>query len=186
MGRSPLEKASWIAGIISAVIAVWALLPSNSARTEASSQTSTQIREQSKAGAPPNSLVHQVSPRATSLSEDVKAQPHDCAGRGAIDGMRKQAAALSSYAARDTAYADLVDEALCLDDLPLASEFARSASSFEQRDRLHSKVLDAALRLNQIGIAETIAGQMSSFNSRDDARQRIMAALRKPTVGGGD
>lgn len=187
MDRSPLEKASWIAGIVSAFIAVWALFPSSLEHQTASSQPLTGMSKPSKVGAP-DSPVHQVtnSPLPTPQSEEFTEKPNDCAGYGAIDGMRKQASALSNYAARDTAYVDLVDEALCLDDLPLALEFARSASSFEQRDRLYSKVLDAALRFNQIDIAGTIAGKMSSFNARDNARQRIMAALRKPRVSGGD
>ena len=180
MDRSPLEKASWIAGIVSAVVAIWVMaFPSGQPKedTPRGSPMSTAAPQSEPMPAPPQALTGPISavPAASASSSQA------CTNPTAIATLRKQASLMSTYDARDAAYRPLVSDAICLNDLNLAVEIASLASTYARRDELYQRILDAAISTNNKELAEKLAGLMSTYASRDEARKKIMTALRGTT-----
>lgn len=179
MNRSPLEKASWIAGVVSAAVAVWVLLFPSSNSAEKSfatppSQSQTSVSERTNTAVP--KIGATVTPTPTVIFRPLAGA---CPTREAIQSTKKQAGGLSSYGARDEAYNILVEDALCIGDLQLAAELAGSLSSYNGRDVAHAKVLDSAISSNNMELAEKLAASMSSYAARDDARRKIINSLRE-------
>jgi hypothetical protein len=178
MNRSILERASWIAGIVSAVIAalVWFFPPSNSAeKSNRVLPSQSQTRDASSMG---SSLPAVVPPGTPPASATPPTSADTCPTKQVIQDAQKQVGNLSTYGARDEAYSTLFGDALCIGDLELATQLAGQLSSYSGRDTLYGKVLDAAILSNKLELTEKLAGSMSSYNARDAARRKIIDALR--------
>lgn len=178
MNRSPLERASWIAGIVSAAVAVWVLLFQSSSSAEkpvADSPSQSQTMIAKPMGTPAATTGTSVTPTSTAIS---KTPVGACPTRQVIQETQKQAGNLSGYGARDEAYNVSVEDALCIGDLQLATELAGKLSSYGSRDAAYAKILDAAISSSNMELAEKLATNMSSYRARDDARRRIINAMR--------
>ncbi len=177
MNRSPLEKASWIAGIVSAVVGVWVLFfPSGQTKEDLPKRQQVAAIDHPEQEIP-NSTPNTTAIGSSSTDQNISSN-RACPSREVIIALRSQARLLSTYAARDAAYRPLIKDAICLNDLELAAEIVGLASTYRTRDEFYQQVFDAALATGKRDIAERIAGLMSTYSVRDSARQKIMAALR--------
>lgn len=174
MNRSPLEKASWIAGIVSSLAALWVIFfPVGQTKQDFSTL------QQTVTVAPPKpQLPNTATIFVPGNTDQVATSSQDCPSREVIVALRDQARLLSTYNARDGAYRPLVKDAICLNDLGLATEIARLASTFGMRDELYQQILDSALTTGKRDTAERIASLLSTSLLRDSARQKIMGSLR--------
>ena len=174
MNRSPLEKASWIAGIVSAVAALWVIFfPVGQTKYDSSTRQQMATIDSPKPEIPGN-----VMTAVPGYADQVATSSRDCPSREVIAALRSQAKLMSTHVARDAAYRPLIGDAICLNDLGLAAEIAGLASTAGRRDELYQQILDAALTTGKGDTAERMAGLLSTFSLRDAARQKIMVSLR--------
>jgi hypothetical protein len=174
MNRSPLEKASWIAGIVSAVAALWIIFfPAGQTKQDSST------RQQMTAADPPKPEIPSTATTFISGHTDqATSSNRSCPSTTVITALRSQARFLSTKEARDAAYRPLIKDAICLNDLELATEIAGLVSTYGGRDELYQQILDAAITTGKRDTAERVAGFLSTSSLRDAARHKIIASLR--------
>lgn len=176
MNRSLLERSSWIAGIVSAGIAIWVLLfPPSSSEERLASPSLKQ--EQSSISSHVD--ISRAMPSAAMPATIEKGSPHVCPEKGSIQNAKKQADDLLSYSAHDEAYNLLIDDALCIGDLKLAIELSSGIFSYGGQDVAYAKVLDMAISAKDMELSERIAAMMNSYNAQDNARRKIINSLRR-------
>jgi hypothetical protein len=176
MNRPLLEKASWIAGILSALVAIWVVaFPSGQAKEEVNKPPAAKtVQPQSTAIPTP---IETSVPLSTSIA-GAKNSDTTCVGTEVILALLKQASNMSTFDARDSAYRSLVADAVCINDLDLATRIANLSSTYATRDELYQQVLDAAITTNNSQLVDRLPGLMSTYKARDEARKKIMTALR--------
>lgn len=174
MNRSLLEKASWIAGIVSAVAALWMIFfPVGQAKQDSSTRQQMATVEMPKL-----EISTTTTTAVPSYTDQAETSIRDCPSREVIAALRRQVMLMSTHDARDAAYRPLIADAICLNDLGLAAEIAALASTYGRRDEFYQQILDAVLATGKRDTAERMAGLLSAYSLRDAARQKIMASLR--------
>lgn len=171
--RPFLEKASWVAGIASAIIAtvVW-LKPSSP--VEASSAKSAETKTAAPAPKPVENTATPSSPSTEPKAE--KSTRWSCEGI-ATDLQPAFAAAknISYTAPRDEAFLNLARKALCLENYAMFEEAAKQIAYTAPRDQAYRDAVDFALGVRKFDLAEKFVGQIAYTAPRDAARARIAA-----------
>src|SRR3569832_29677 len=117
MGRPKLELASWVAGIVSAVLAAIALLlPGHQDHTASKPQPESSGPRSRPTGAAPWAAPQSASPHET--TPDLVVSP--CVATESVSEGLRVAKTISSSIARNNALSELVDSSLCNNDIELA------------------------------------------------------------------
>jgi hypothetical protein len=177
MNRSPLERASWIAGICSAILALYVWLtpqPSQSHKAPVGASNASSVAPP----AAPLSAGSGTPATATSVLVQQASAPRVCPKRERIQEALKRVSSFSSSAARDEAYFELHADALCIGDLALAMELSGMPYAASRRDQLVSLTIDAAIAKRQLQLAEMLVLLMSTNGGKDAARKKVLDAIR--------
>ncbi len=171
MQRSILEKASWISGIVSALLALWLFFaPSDKDALHASVQPPA---------APKLLPASEVSqPLKTSEGAPPTAVA-TCPKAEAIEVALKTVQALSTFSQRDAGYKRLLDDALCRADIAIAKRITELMSTFSARDDGYQKIVQRMVAVGDFSGAEKITEKLSTFSARDNARNLIVQGIRK-------
>ena len=184
--KSLLERASWIAGIVSAILAayLWLAPQKNPGETQPEAKAQQQSPPVRAQPAPMQTLP--VSPPRTADATPTQGEATSgvgaatvCPTTESIQLALKQASALSTYSSRDEAYSVLVGDALCLGNLELVYSIAANISSYDGRDKEYTRVFAVAISQGKLDLAEKVAGNFRSYAKRDSARKQILDAIRK-------
>jgi hypothetical protein len=176
MERHFLEKASWVAGIVSAVITlvVW-IKPENSA-----------------SASPPKQKQANVAPAPTPISSKEIVKPPEaktqtaatpnastrwsCEGIAARLEPAYEAAKKISYTdPRDKAFLSLARKALCLENYEMFEKAAKQIGYTNPRDEAYGDAVDFTLNLRKFDLADKYAKQIAYTDPRDAAMARIVA-----------
>jgi hypothetical protein len=174
MERSLLEKASWMAGIVSALIAVWLLI------SPADKDASKPPPINAVLPAAPTQLIE--SSRQSTNLKPIDLNP--CPTVDSTEAAYKTAQALSTFAQRDAAYIGLVENALCRSHLDMAKKITDEISTFKGRDEQYQKIVVALIEAKDYAGAEKIIEKISTFSARDEARHKIIESARKKRIDG--
>lgn len=168
-----LEKASWVAGIASAIIAavVWLKPSSTSEASDAKNPTL-------QAPTPSQKQPEQPAP----LNVSAVAAKSNGNARWSCDGIATDllpaftAAKNITYTApRDQAYFALARKALCLENYSMFDEAAKLITYTAPKDQAYGDAVDFALGIRKFDLAEKFASQITYTAPRDAARARIVA-----------
>lgn len=174
MDRPKLERASWIAGIISAVLALVALL--SPGRQEYS------ITPQPISVPSPKPTSSNVEAQVTTQSVTPTGPTPSTSGctttESITEGIRV-AKTISSSIARDNAFAKLVRSSLCNNDIELARSIAVQVNSSVAKDNLLGKIVEQAASIERTTEALKIADEISSSTARDNIKHRLLDSLNK-------
>lgn len=169
MERSRLERASWIAGIISAIVAVVALIASSkSEKVDLDIKAPEASQSVSKSGV---SASESKPPTSTPTLQ--------CGTNETIAEGIKVAQTISSSIARDSAYGKLIDSALCIENIALSGGIAARVGSSIARDSQYGKIVEKAVVLGKAQEAMTFADNISSSIMRDTAKRKLIEALNQ-------
>ena len=174
--RPPLETASWVAGIASAIVAivVWLKPPSaESSPTQPPSPNALAAPSPTKLPVPADGASAVSSPRPPSTRWSCAAVAADL--QPAWESARK----ISYVSPRDAALADVARSALCLQDYALFHQIAAEVNYVTPRDQLYGDAVDFALGIGKFELAEQFASKISYVTPRDVARARIAGAATR-------
>lgn len=166
--RSALEKASWIAGIVGALLAVFLFVRSELLTAGASSK-------QSNLSAAPTASTSPTSEQSASQSQPSSQVPKwSCAQpmrefRDAIEA----AAGIWSSPTRDKAYLEVARKALCVHDYVTFEAVASKIWSSVTRDQAYVDAVDFGLRNGNPAVANKYVVFIWSSPTRDAARVRV-------------
>lgn len=172
MDRHPLERASWVAGIVSALVAVivW-LAPQKSSTEERAPQaqpTSTQV-----AGG-------NTSPKASSQQVIQKAVPKEEGLSG--DYLSSQLALADSIFGtdlRNEAYVKIINQALERNDYASAKKVIDMLFGTDLRNREYLRTIDQALSQNRLDVAEELTPKIFGTDARNAVLMRTLDARAK-------
>lgn len=170
MKKNPLEIGSWIAGIISAVIALYLLFPTAGTKEKSPLDSNQQIEKAQIMKKEPE------EPRSDTMGSMVNQKP--CRSENEIREMFKLAGTLSTYNKRDIAYQKIIAECLCSSSFELASKAASYLSTYEKRDESYSAIIDAAIMNRDIQTATELSSKLSTYDKRDAAKNKILGLRR--------
>lgn len=175
MQRPFLERASWLAGIVSAVIAVVVWL--NPSSTEPA-----QVGQKNVQSVPPSVPKENAEAKVTTTNSSAAFDQKPVITRWSCDGVASDlqpalAAAKNIYytESRDDAFLDLSRKALCLENYSLFEEAAGRIYYTEKRDGAYSDGVDFVLGVRKFDLAEKLAGKIYYTAKRDAARARVVA-----------
>ena len=179
MNKSHLEIGSWIAGIVSAIVAVIALMwqPKPEAVSQPSTQTVTTNEPSPKHVKPTPQTSSTESSNVPALGAKSKQIAH-CPTKAAIIAASGKAEDISYYDERNKVYVSLVQDATCLNDFDLAKTIAGKISYYDIRNSAYKAIIDAALLEGKIEIADAVADEISYYDQRNAAKQKIINAIR--------
>ncbi len=169
MSNHPLEKASWIAGIVSAVvgITVW-LAPSQSTSSDAK-QSAT---HRSDAPAEPN----KTSSNATS-----QIAPPPTGAQTNLTALLSTADQLYGVDDRNRAYTKIFEKALAENNYAFATKVVDKTYGVDIRNRLYMKAIDQAISQNQIDLAEPLIEKLYGVDPRNAAINKVLDAKARAT-----
>jgi hypothetical protein len=180
MSRRILEPASWIAGIVSAIIAIVALFWPP--KTEPASQATITDVKKTQIG---SSLSDQHSVISTEPTAPVAAASNTsngptvtCPEKKAVVAAAEKAGDLSAYDERNEVYVSLVKDALCLHDFELAKYVAQKISAYDSRNGAYESIVDAALQDGLVTVADATADSISAYDQRNAAKKKVISAIR--------
>ena len=171
--RPLLERASWIAGIASAVIAVGVWLKPNAPEPVPSAQAaSVQPVPHPALYAAPT----QGSSQPALTSSQQRQTRWSCEGIAPDLQPAINAAKNISYTSpRDEALLSIARKALCLENYELFKQVARQISYTAPRDQVYGDAVDFSIGLRKFELAEKFAASIAYTAPRDAARARIVA-----------
>lgn len=169
MERSRLERASWIAGIVSAIVAVVALIASSKSGKVSPDMKAPEARQSvSKSEV---SIPNSEPPISTPMLQ--------CGTNETIAEGIKVVETISSPIVRDSAYGKLIDSALCIENIALAGGIAARVSSPFARDSQYGKIVEKAAAFEKPQEALTFTDKISSPFARDSAKRKLVEALNQ-------
>ncbi len=169
-----LEKASWIAGIISAVIAVYAILPAthNPKPTEL-----TQQRETDNYKKPDDRNKEAAASTEIKSFADIKI-PAPCQDNPNLSGAIKMAESIYQTDARDKTFISLVHDALCAEKYDLALKTATQIYTTKTRDDCLYSSIEFLILKNDMTTANRFAENIYTTTIRDRAKQAIIVGIK--------
>jgi hypothetical protein len=176
MERHFLEKASWVAGIVSAVIAlvIW-IKPDNSVSILPPKQKQESVLP---APTPINPKEVAKGPEETTQA----ATTHNSFARWSCENIAHdlepayEAARKISYTdPRDKAFLSLARKALCLENYEMFERAAKQIAYTDPRDKAYGDAVDFTLNLRKFDLAEKYAKNIAYTDPRDAAMARIVA-----------
>jgi hypothetical protein len=174
MDRPKLERASWIAGIISAVLAlVGLLLPAHHEQPNSQQPIAAPSPKPTSSNAEAQATTQSATPTDPTPSVSV------CITTESITEGIRVAKTISSSIARDNAFAKLALSSLCNNDIELAHSIAALVNSSFHRDNLLGKIVERAAAMGRPTEALKIAEEMSSSTARDNVKYRLLDALNR-------
>ena len=170
MNRSFLERASWLAGIISALIAliVWVgSLPSHKQPTNSEQKSVPTVEDAKLTKEQPKKTLPELSENKVAarwLCNDIAQdlQP-------AFDAAKN----ITYYANKDDAMLQLARKALCIQNYQIFEKAASEISYYETRDQAYVDGVDFTLGLRKYDLAKKYAALISYYDTRDTAMTRI-------------
>lgn len=173
MLRPFLEIASWVAGIVSALVAVWLFLVPTDKDTVRAAASAT------VAPKPLPSSEALQSPKPLEEVADISSVVATCPTIEAIEAALNTVQALSTFSRRDAGYVRLLDDALCRADLALAERITALMSTSSARDAGYHKIVRRMIVVGDFVGAEKVVVKLSTFSARDNARHAIVEGIRK-------
>ena len=157
MNKRPLlEIASWIAGIISMAIAVYALFPSHSAKPQGSERVSSAVTPPASAGAHQNRAEAPLSPNDSSLAQAVES-----------------AMSISSWQSRDDALFDIARVAIEKKRFEQALAATKRINAWKRRDFLLEAISCYAAREGSLTVARDAAILLNDYRVKDSKLAQI-------------
>lgn len=185
--RSMLEKASWVAGIVSAAVAiiVW-LKPSPTEPAIAHPLQWVGPAKKVEEHKPTTSSVTQQEKAPAQLPASAKSW--SCEGvatdlQPAFDTARK----ISYTDPRNSAFLSLARKALCFENYPMFEQAAGQISYTDVKNQAFLDAVDVALDARNFDMANKYADSISYTDLANKARARIVAKLSEqanPAVQG--
>jgi hypothetical protein len=170
MDRHPLERASWIAGIVSAVVAVivW-LAPQKSSieGTSAKAQASITQADDRSTDRPDSQPSQKTKSEATGLSNDH------------LSSQLALADAIYGTDPRNSAYVKIIDQALERNDYASAKKIIAKVYGTDPRNREYIRTIDQAIAQNKLEVAEDLAPQIYGADARNAVLGRLLDARAK-------
>lgn len=169
MDRHPLERASWIAGIVSAIVAVvvWLAPPKSTPEGQEPKQAAPAPQEAPAAVAPSAS-----DQKTTPIRSGTATNP-ELAPQVAL------ADAIYGPDARNAAYAKIIDQALAKNDYAFAKDVIGKLYGPDFRNRYYVKAIDQAIAENRLEIAEEMAPKIYGPDARNAVLSRLLEARGK-------
>lgn len=172
MDRHPLERASWIAGIISAVVAViiW-LAPQKSSTEDRDPKAQASTSQAAGGGTSMPAPTPQVSPKTVPQ-----------AGRVSGDYLSSQLAladAIFGTDPRNAAYVKIIDQALERNDYASAKKIIAKVFGTDPRNREYIKTIDQAIAQDRLEVAEELAPEIFGTDARNAVLRRLLDARAK-------
>ncbi len=172
MQRSKLEIASWIAGIFSAVFAIYVY---------ATSQLSAQQEQKSLAAALQTTPTHFQNTDGAEFPKESKSQLSEVIvverAKSQLSEAIAAAKAISSWQARDEALEKIAYVAIKQKEFEIAVDVAGAMTSLQLRDKVLGHASCYALSYRNIKIAQVAAGRIYDWRRRDDTLRMIASEL---------
>lgn len=170
MYRHPLELASWIAGIVSALVAVivW-LAPEKSSTEESGPKTQasmTQAADRGRSTSGPNP-PQKTKPDAKGFSSDY------------LSSQLALADAVYGTDPRNSAYVKIIDQALERNDFSSAKKIIAKVYGTDLRNREYIRTIDQAIAQKRLEDAEELASQIYGTDARNAVLGRLLDARAK-------
>jgi len=175
MERHFLEKASWVAGIVSTVIAlaVW-IKPDNSA-------SALSPKQQVNVAPAPTPIGSKETVKFPDEKTQLVATPN-ASTRWSCEGIAPnlepayEAAKKISYTnPRDKAFLTIARKALCLENYEMFERAAKQIGYTDPKDEAYGDAVDFTLNLRKFDLADKYAKQIAYADPRDAAMARIVA-----------
>jgi hypothetical protein len=170
MNRHPLELASWIAGILSAVVAVivW-LTPQKSSTEETHPKVQASITQATSGGnnAPSLQPPRKERPESESLPSDY------------LSSQLALADAIYGIDLRNAAYVKIIDQALERNDYASAKKIIAKIYGWEPRNLEYIKTIDQSIAQNRFEVAEELTPQIYGIDARNTVLGRLLDAKAK-------
>lgn len=169
--RHFLEKASWVAGIASAVIAAIVWLKPNGASEAIANQ------EPSPTSPVPSPIASgSVVNKPASAASSTISTRWSCSGiasdlRAAFNSAKN----ISYTQPKDQAFLSLARKALCLENYAMFEEAVNKISYTAPKDQAYTDGVDFALDRGKFDLAEKFASQIAYTIPQDAARARIVS-----------
>jgi hypothetical protein len=167
MSNHPLEKASWIAGIVSAVVAiiVW-LAPSQSTSNDAK-----QSVHQSS-----DTPVGKDRPSSNAASQSI---PPTAGTQTNLSALLSTADQLYGVDNRNLAYSKIFEKALAQNNYAFATKVVDKAYGVDIRNKLYMKAIDQAISQNRVDLAEPLIEKLYGVGPRNAAINKVLDAKAK-------
>ncbi len=170
-----LEKASWIAAIISAVVALYAIFPGVALKDRLSSLTSRpEASFDSKKTDKP--VTQQPHPEVKDLP-DIEIPP-PCQENAHLQETINTAGTIYNTDQRDKAYASLVYDALCAGKYDLALETTAKIYTTTIRDETYYRAVEFLTLKSDVKYANRFAEQIYTTSVCDRAKQVIIVGMK--------
>jgi hypothetical protein len=167
--RSNLEKASWVAGIVSAIIAAYALYKPDP-------QTPQKPISVSPVAKATEGASSNVSLDKTTSEPTVEKKENGCLAEfGSLADALRSAQMINTTAIRDGAYADIAQRALCLKDQELFEEAVKRIYTTIIRDQAYMHGVDHYLKEKNREMSTALAQRIYQTTLRDIALAKISA-----------
>lgn len=179
--KTGLEKASWIAGIISAAIAIYAALPSQ----KTADSNSPSVRNEITASAPTVKKDEPPMAKSVMTLADIRIPPV-CEPNVNLKESIKTAGTIYSATERDRTYASLVHDALCSNEIDLALNTASKIYVATSRDDCLYRCVEFLIHKENPHAATAFAEKIYTATVRDKAKQAIIVGMKAMKPSGGD
>jgi hypothetical protein len=179
MNKHPLERASWIAGIVSAIVAVvvW-LAPPKSASEGAEPKKTASVSQVNSAA-----IASSASDSTTAPKQSEMAANPELTSQVAL------ADAIYGPDARNAAYVKIIDQTLARNDYALTRDIIGKLYGPDFRNRQYLRTIDQAITQNRLEVAEELAPKIYGPDARNavlsrllDARAKSVAAKAVPSL----
>lgn len=169
MDRHPLERASWIAGIVSAIVAVvvW-LAPSKSVPEGAEPMKAVSASQK-----------HAVATPSPAADSKTVSKQYGTAANPELAAQVALAGTIYGPDARNAAYVKIIDQALAMSDYALTQDVVGKLYGPDFRNRQYVKAIDQAIAQNRLEVAAELAPKIYGLDARNAAITRILDAGAK-------
>lgn len=172
MGRSKLEVASWVAGILSALLAAVAFLPKDEPGRSPSS---------TEKHAPQARAVSASDAAALPAASTASAPAAPVTGENELQ-LREALAAVKevrSYGAQDEELVNIARTAMNKGMLDLAVEASRGIRTTGTRDKVLAAISCQQVVSNQLAKARSTAALISGYDAKDQALRTIASYVTR-------
>src|SRR3990172_10965763 len=170
-----LEKASWIAAIISALVALYIILPATHLSKFAQSRSQGKDAPFSMQA---RKIDKQPPPEQVITYADIRVPP-PCEENANLLEAIKTAGTIYSTTDRDNVYTSLVHDALCAKKFDVAIDTASNIYTTTIRDNCYYRSVEFLILKGNMDYANRFAGRIYTTSLRDKAKQVIIVGMKK-------